>query len=166
MGMIPGGRVRDQDRYVSALERTDRHSCPSRPPTPDAMSEHPDATREILEIATAEAAGARAEAVEPLHLLIAVCRSELPQLRQAFEAHGIDQVRFRRRVRGFARQVGVTSESGPLRVSGRVRRLLELAGKEAGSLLRPVDAVCVFVALLRSPDVHVEQVFDIERVPA
>lgn len=126
----------------------------------------PDPTQDLIRLATAEAASARAEAVEPLHLLIAVCRSEAPQVNQAFEVHRVDQVRFRRRVRGFARQVAKTADSVPRRVSSRVQRLFELAHREAGALHRPFDAVCVFVALLHNPDAHVAQVIEIEQLPA
>lgn len=125
-----------------------------------------DPNEALLRLATAEAVAAQAEAVEPLHLLIAVCRSEVPQLNQAFEVHGVEPVRFRRRVRGFARQVATTSDGGPHRISGRVRRILELARKEAGALARPYDPVCVFVALLRSRDADTEKVMEIERIPS
>ena len=126
----------------------------------------PETTNDLIRLATAEAATAHAEAVEPLHLLIAVCRSESPQVNQAFEVHGVDQVRFRRRVRGFARQVARSAAEGPNRVSARVQRLLELAQREAGALHRPFDAVCVFVALLKSPDAHVAHVLEIEQIPS
>ncbi len=125
-----------------------------------------DPNEALIRLATAEAVAAQAEAVEPLHLLIAVCRSEVPQLNQAFEVHGVEPVRFRRRVRGFARQVATTSDGGPHRISGRVRRILELARKEAGALARPYDPVCVFVALLRSRDTDTEKVMEIERIPS
>ncbi|MGB5037004.1 MAG: Clp protease N-terminal domain-containing protein, partial [Blastocatellia bacterium] len=63
-----------------------------------------DDIRHALDLAIAEATSAGSEAVEPLHVLIGVLRLGDGVVDQAVAACGIDPVRLRRHLRGYARR--------------------------------------------------------------
>ena len=60
--------------------------------------------KERLDLAIAEATSAGSEAVEPLHLLIGVLRLGDVAIEHAVNSCGIDPVRLRRHLRGYARR--------------------------------------------------------------
>lgn len=125
----------------------------------------PEAVDELMSIATAEAKQARAEAVEPLHLLIAVCKQNLPPVARALEAAGLDPVRLRRRARGFAHALGAKQNAEALRVSGRVMHILDEAARSAAAAHRPLLVVDVMIALVANPDTDLRAVIEGEQLP-
>lgn len=125
----------------------------------------PEIINELMAVANIEAKGARAEAVEPLHLFIAVCKQCVPPAQRAFEAHDQDPVTLRRRARGFAHHVGQKMEGGPQRVSGRVQSTLEAAGELADEVGEPMNPLHVLSILLDRPDTQLASVIKEEEIP-
>ena len=115
----------------------------------------PEPIEELMSLAWTEAKQARAEAVEPVHLFIAVCKQNLPAIARALDQVGIDPVKLRRRVRGFARAIGAKQNAETGRVSGRVASLLE------GAKL----VTDVMINLLTKPDNDLKAVFEGEFLP-
>lgn len=108
-----------------------------------------DDFRRTLDFAIAEASSAGSESVEPLHLLIGVLRLGDDAVDHAVNACGIDPVRLRRHLRGYARKTVRPTGGGPLRISHRAERVLERARGNSGqpraaeiarALLDPIDS--------------------------
>lgn len=121
-----------------------------------------DDIRHALDLAVAEATSAGSEAVEPLHLLIGVLRLGDGIVEQAVAACGIDPVRLRRHLRGYARRTVRPTAGGPLRVSRRAERILERA--ERGGARSPASAIAC--ALLDPIDAGVGHALQIEGIDA
>ncbi len=121
-----------------------------------------DDIRHALDLAVAEATSAGSEAVEPLHLLIGVLRLGDGIVEQAVAACGIDPVRLRRHLRGYARRTVRPTAGGPLRVSLRAERILERAGR--GGTRSPASAIAC--ALLDPIDAGVGNALRIEGIDA
>ena len=115
----------------------------------------PKPIEELMSLAWAEAKQARAEAVEPVHLFIALCKQNLPPIARAFEEIGLDPVKLRRRVRGFARALGAKQNVETRRVSGRVARVIE------GAAL----VTDVMIKLLAEADKDLKAVLEGELLP-
>jgi ATP-dependent Clp protease ATP-binding subunit ClpC len=130
-----------------------------------AEQQLPEIVQEVLEIARHEAGGAGAEAVEPVHLLIAICKQNSQIVADALAACGIDGVKLRRRVRGFAMRLAGGTPGEPRRVSGRVMHAIGEAQTLAVRSGRPVHPADLFTAILRSPDKTVEAVINGEELP-
>lgn len=111
-----------------------------------------------------EAHGAGATAVEPIHLLIALCKQD-DGIAKVLTRFGVDPVRLRRRVRGLAHAVGGDKERSPLRVSRRVRRIVRLAQRAVEDLPTGLTSEVLLATLLDNPDPYVKHVIDFERLP-
>ena len=125
----------------------------------------PQPIEELMSIAWTEAKDARAEAVEPIHLLIAVCKQNLPPIERALAAVGLDPVKLRRRVRGFARALGARQNQETRRVSGRIADILQAANAVAASANRKLLVTDVMLHLLASTDVALKAVVEGEQLP-
>lgn len=121
-----------------------------------------DEIRRALDLAIAEATSAGSEAVEPLHLLIGVLRLGDRAVELAISACGIDPVRLRRHLRGYARRTVRPSIGGPLRIARRTERVLANAKhgstQSAGAvvacaLLDPIDAGIGYALSIEGIDV-------------
>ncbi|MBK6313009.1 MAG: hypothetical protein IPF53_01485 [Blastocatellia bacterium] len=119
-----------------------------------------DDIRHALDLAIAEATSAGSEAVEPLHVLIGVLRLGDGVVDQAVAACGIDPVRLRRHLRGYARRTVRPTAGGPLRVSRRAERVLERA--ERGGTRSPASAIAC--ALLDPIDAGISNALRIEGI--
>jgi ATP-dependent Clp protease ATP-binding subunit ClpC len=129
----------------------------------------PEWVEALIALAVAEARDAHADRVEPMHLLIALCKREAGTIAEVFAAESVSLTGLRQRVRALAHEPGQGTRdhaaSGPLRIAPGVIRILEDAREIASQLGRPLDAGFVMVALLSQPDPRLKQVIGRERVP-
>jgi len=125
----------------------------------------PEQIQEVMRVAVKEAARSRAEAVEPLHLFVALCTLGPPQVTDAMRAHKLKPRRLRRRMRALARKVTRKTKGGPKRISGRVIRLLDHARRRAEEAHQSLDAGFVLLALLEEPDIGLDRAFRMEKLP-
>jgi ATP-dependent Clp protease ATP-binding subunit ClpC len=127
--------------------------------------ELPKGIEKLIGYAASEASFAGAEALEPLHLLIAICKLEDALVTGAFAAAGImDLKALRRRVRAYAAEVCLKREGGPHRVSGRVLNILDQARLKAISAGRAVDPGYLLAALLDYADADTRKVIEREKL--
>lgn len=130
------------------------------------MSPHEeDPLSAVISIATDEAHHAKAEAIAPVHLFIAVLRYEDPSIVRAFETLGIDAVRVRRRARAVAHMSAAKSESGPLRLARRVERIIDIGRENMKPYRRPLDAAGLFITLLEAPDTDLKGIIADKALP-
>jgi ATP-dependent Clp protease ATP-binding subunit ClpC len=135
-------------------------------PEERSMSPHEDdPLSAVISIATDEAHHAKAEAIAPVHLFIAVLRYEDPSIVRAFETLGIDAVRVRRRARAVAHMSAAKSESGPLRLARRVERVIDVGRENMKPYRRPLDAAGLFITLLESPDTDLKGIIADKALP-
>lgn len=128
--------------------------------------EIPKEIEKLMAYAVNEAAIVGAEAVEPLHMFIAVCKQNDSWLVNSFEAEGISDIKtLRRRIRAFADEVCYKMADGPHRVSGRAFRVLDEARRKALSAGQPLNTIHVAIALLEYPDADLRRAFDRENLP-
>lgn len=127
-------------------------------------AELPKIIENLMEIARLEAYGARAEAIEPVHLFIAVCKQCIPPIQRALESLDRDPVRLRRRVRRFAQSLGHKIEGEPRRVSSRVLGIVNAAKVLADAEQHPLSPCEVLRALIRNPDRHLAAVIKGEEI--
>jgi ATP-dependent Clp protease ATP-binding subunit ClpA len=106
--------------------------------------------QKLLAHALAEAGHARAEAVEPVHLFLALLKHSSPAVAEALRAEGQEPTALRRRLRVLLPAGG--APDGPGRVSGRVQALLGLARRRAELLRREVDDRDLLLTALALPD--------------
>jgi ATP-dependent Clp protease ATP-binding subunit ClpC len=128
--------------------------------------ELPKEIEKLIGYAASEASFAGAEALEPLHLFIAVCKLKDALIIRSFEAAGVSDLQaLRRRVRAYAAEVCLKKEGGPHRVSGRVLNILDQARLRAISAGRSVDPGYLLMALLDHADRDTRQVIEREKLP-
>lgn len=121
-----------------------------------------DVPHRALELAVAEAAGSGSETVEPIHLLIGVLRLSDPEVSRVLAARGIDPVRLRRRLRGYARRV--KTGRAPVHVARSTERILERSRRGRDAAGRPDPAVRLLEEILRAADGMVENSLAAESV--
>jgi ATP-dependent Clp protease ATP-binding subunit ClpC len=125
--------------------------------------ELPKEVEELMMLAVKEAAVTEAEAVEPLHLFIAVCKQKSPAVVDAFTAEGVTDLKgLRRRVRAFAHEVCLKELRGPRRVSGRVLNILDHARLRAINAGQTLDTSWMLIALLEHADSDLHRVIQRE----
>lgn len=126
----------------------------------------PQPIEDLLSLAWNEAKQVRADAVEPVHLFIAVCKLNPPTVTHAFDAVSIDPVRLRRRVRGFAKVLGAKEDRETSRVSSRVQDIIQKAKEEATQAGHTLLIADVLIALLTKPDKDLKAVLEGETFPS
>ncbi len=115
----------------------------------------PDATPSLDRLvaqAVDEAATARADAVEPIHLLIAVLGHLSPEELARVASAGVDVDTVRGDLRAFATSEGKKHDREPSRVSSRVTFLLEKARGYATRAEREAAPIDVLSALMKYRD--------------
>ncbi|MBD0371794.1 MAG: ATP-dependent Clp protease ATP-binding subunit [Pyrinomonadaceae bacterium] len=128
--------------------------------------EIPKEIEKLMAMAVNEAAVVGAEAVEPLHMFIAVCKQNDSSLVNSFEAEGVGDLKtLRRRIRAFADEVCYKMADGPHRVSGRAFRVLDYARRKAMNANQQLNTIHVAIALLEYPDTDLQRAFDRESLP-
>jgi ATP-dependent Clp protease ATP-binding subunit ClpC len=116
--------------------------------------EVPASLERLLSIMVQEAAQARSEIIEPIHLFVAALKSDDERVVAAFESLGLDHVHVRRRARGIARQLTGGGERVQQRgVSPRVTEVVARVVGEPDAQGRGAPGVAsVLIALLDQPD--------------
>ena len=125
----------------------------------------PEIIDNLMNIARSEAHHVCAEAIEPVHLFIAVCKQNIPPIQRALEAVGLDPVRLRRRMRSFAQHRGKKTDGEPTRVSSRVLAILQASQAIAENEKHPLTPCEVFRGLLTKPDADLSAVIEGEEIP-
>ena len=125
----------------------------------------PKEVEELMALAVSEASLVEAEAVEPIHLFIAVCKLPTREVTRALQAEGQTDLKgLRRRVRAVALEVCLKKQGGPQRVSGRVLNILDFARLRAVNASESLNTVCVLVALLEHADTDLRRVLEREKL--
>jgi len=120
----------------------------------------------LMKLATEEASSHQGETLQPLHMLIAICRSTQPEVLEAFMAESVDIADLIQTARRLASKFIVDVPGGPNRVSDSVHLAVEAAKRRSSQLhSRPWDPVSMLIVLLTDPDRLLKRLLQIKELP-
>ena len=127
--------------------------------------ELPREIEDLMTVAVKEAGNIQSEAIEPIHLFIAVCKLNPPLVAEAFQAQAIDPELLRRQLRAFADAECPKHSDGPKRVSARVMDALDKARAWSKATGHPLGIAGVLITLLELPDDLLKTAYSREGLP-